>query len=47
MSNLTTFPDAPEPDTKEIKARNSIVRQTWRFAVLNVKMITMVTKGHH
>lgn len=43
----TTFPNAPLPDAKEVKARTSVVRQAWRFAILNVKMITMVTKGHH
>ncbi len=45
--NLTTFPDAPQPDPKDIKARNSFLKQGWRFAVLNLKMITMVNKGHH
>lgn len=43
----TTFPNAPLPDEKELKARTSVVRQAWRFAILNVKMITMVSKGHH
>lgn len=47
MDNLTTFPDAPQPDAHEIKARTSFLRQGWRFAVLNLKMIAMVTKGHH
>jgi hypothetical protein len=46
-NNLTTFPDAPQPDAKEIKSRTSVVKQGWRFAVLNLKMITMVNKGHH
>jgi hypothetical protein len=43
----TTFPNAPLPDQKEVKARTSVVRQAWRFAILNVRMITMVTKRHH
>jgi hypothetical protein len=43
----TTFPNAPLPDEKEVKARTNVVRQAWRFAILHVKMITMVTKGHH
>lgn len=47
MDNVTTFADAPLPDRKELKARRSLLRQSWRFAVLNLKMITMVTKGHH
>ncbi|HQR80517.1 MAG TPA: hypothetical protein PLT68_09885 [Actinomycetota bacterium] len=47
MDNLTTFSEAPLPDEKELKARRNLLRQSWRFAVLNLKMITMVTKGHH
>ena len=47
MSNLNTFPDAPVPDAKELKSRKNIVVQGIRFAVLNLKMITMVNKGHH
>lgn len=47
MSNLTTFPDARVPSESEIRARRNVVIQAWRFAILNVKMIVMVTKGHH
>ena len=47
MDNITTFPDAPVPDAKELKSRKNIVVQGIRFAVLNLKMITMVNKGHH
>ena len=47
MSNLTTFPDAPVPTESELRARKNIVVQAWRFAILNLKMIAMVTKGHH
>ncbi|MEI2784327.1 MAG: hypothetical protein V9E82_01295 [Candidatus Nanopelagicales bacterium] len=43
----TTFPQAPQPSAKELKARTSVVRQAWRFAILNTKMILMVSKGHH
>jgi hypothetical protein len=43
----TTFPHAPLPRERELKARTSLLRQAFRFAVLNLKMITMVTKGHH
>ena len=43
----TTFPAAPLPDDRELKARSSLFKQAFRFAVLNVKMFTMVTKGHH
>ena len=45
--NVTTFPDAPQPDAKQIKARTSVLKQGWRFAVLNLKVITMVNKGQH
>ena len=47
MSNLTTFSSAPLPTAGQVKARNNLVVQAWRFAVLNTKMILMVTKGHH
>jgi hypothetical protein len=43
----TSFPQAQLPDAKQTKARTSVLRQGWRFVVLNVKMITMVNKGHH
>jgi hypothetical protein len=47
MSNLTTFPNAPLPTDAEVRARRNLFIQLGRFAVLNVKMIVMVTKGHH
>jgi hypothetical protein len=47
MSNLTTFPDAQLPTEGQIRARSNLFIQAARFAVLNVKMIMMVTKGHH
>ena len=47
MSNLTTFPDARLPSDKEVRARRNVLVQFWRFAILNMKMIVMVTKGHH
>lgn len=47
MGNLTTFPDAHLPSSSELKARRNIFIQVFRFAVLNVKMIVMVGKGHH
>lgn len=43
----TTFPAAQLPDESELKSRSSLMRQAVRFAVLNLKMITMVNKGHH
>lgn len=47
MSNLTTFPDARLATAGEIRARKNVLIQLVRFAVLNLKMIVMVTKGHH
>ncbi len=47
MSNITTFPDARVPTESEVRARRNVLIQAWRFAILNLKMIMMVTKGHH
>jgi hypothetical protein len=47
MSHVTTFPNAPRPTAAEIRARKNLLIQFVRFAVLNLKMIVMVTKGHH
>jgi hypothetical protein len=47
MSNLTTFPDARVPSDSELRARTNVLVQAWRFALLNLKMIAMVSKGHH
>ncbi len=47
MTDIMTFPSAPQPSPAELKARTSVPRQMWRFALLNVKMMAMVRKGHH
>jgi hypothetical protein len=47
MSNVVSFPDAPVPTEGQVRARSNLILQAWRFAVLNTKMIVMVTKGHH
>ncbi len=47
MSNVRAFPDAPVASPAEVRARTNLVIQAWRFALLNAKMIAMVTKGHH
>ncbi|MBK9739833.1 MAG: hypothetical protein IPO93_10020 [Actinobacteria bacterium] len=47
MSDLTTFPNAPLPTDAQVRARSNLFIQAARFAVLNIKMIVMVTKGHH
>jgi hypothetical protein len=38
---------APLPTTSTLHHRSSLPIQLWRFAVLNVKIIRMVLKGHH
>ncbi len=47
MGHLTTFPNAPVPTAGELRARRNIFVQLYRFAVLNLKMMMMVGKGHH
>ncbi len=47
MTSITTFPEARVPSGAEIRARSNLLIQAWRFAVLNTRMIVMVTKGHH
>jgi len=47
MSNLTTFPNARVATPAEIRARKNLAVQFVRFIALNLKMIVMVTKGHH
>jgi hypothetical protein len=47
MTNLTTFPEARVPTDGELRARKNVLVQAWRFALLNLKMIAMVSKGHH
>lgn len=47
MSKVTTFTAAPLPTDSELRTRRNLAVQAWRFAVLNLKMIGMVSKGHH
>lgn len=47
MSNLTSFPEAPQPTEGQLRARRNLPVQLWRFLVLNLKMMGMVRKGHH
>jgi hypothetical protein len=47
MSQLETFPDAPVPSAKELKARKNVFLQFVRFAILNLKMVAMINKAHH
>mgnify|MGYP006279288365 CR=1 FL=1 len=47
MSNAVTFPNAKMPSKRELRARTNLAIQLWRFIILNIKMIKMVSKGHH
>lgn len=47
MSNPISFPNARKPSARELSMRSNVLYQFWRFIVLNVKMIIMVTLGHH
>lgn len=47
MSNVKAFPDARVATPGEMRARTNLVIQVFRFVVLNLKMIAMVSKGHH
>ena len=37
---------APLPTAKTLRRRRSLPLQAWRFAVLNLKMLRMIGKGH-
>jgi hypothetical protein len=47
MTEPRDFPDAPQATAKQVSARSNVAVQGWRFAVLNLKMMAMVRKGHH
>ena len=38
---------APLPTGPTLKRRQSLPFQLWRFAAINVRMLTMITKGSH
>ena len=38
---------APLPTEQTLRRRKSLVFQLWRFAALNLRMLTMITKGSH
>ena len=39
--------NAPLPTDKTLRRRKSLIFQAWRFAALNLRMLTMITKGSH
>jgi hypothetical protein len=38
---------APLPTEKTLRRRKNLFLQAWRFAALNLRMLTMITKGSH
>jgi len=38
---------APLPLPKTLRRRSSLPVQIWRFTLINLKIVKMVTKGHH
>jgi hypothetical protein len=38
---------SPMPTGRTLKMRTFLPYQLWRFGRLNIRMIAMVTKGHH
>ncbi|NNN00244.1 MAG: hypothetical protein HKL86_00250 [Acidimicrobiaceae bacterium] len=38
---------SPLPTEQTIRRRKNLVFQTWRFVALNLRMLTMITKGSH
>ena len=47
MSDVVTFTQSQVPTDKEIKARTNLLVQLIRFISLNLRMLKMITKGHH
>lgn len=38
---------APLPTSSTLRMRKNLVFQFYRFAVINLKMVKMILKGHH
>jgi hypothetical protein len=38
---------APLPTGQTLRHRKNVLIQLWRFAAINVRMLTMITKGSH
>ena len=38
---------APLPTRQTLHRRQNLFVQVWRFAALNLRMLTMITKGSH
>lgn len=38
---------APLPTPRTLRRRSSLPVQIWRFALINLRIVRMVLKGHH
>ncbi len=48
MENVTdAIASAPLPTSATLRRRRSLLVQAWRFVALNVRFLTMITKGSH
>ena len=46
MNATEMFNDARVPSAREVQARGNLPIQVWRFTILNLKMLRMITHGH-
>ncbi len=48
MDNTTDdIARAPLPKESTLRRRQNLVFQAWRFVALNLRFLTMITKGDH
>jgi|Laugresbdmm110sn_1035088.scaffolds.fasta_scaffold51513_3 hypothetical protein len=47
MSDVVTFTNSQVPTKSELKARANVLVQLFRFVSLNIRMLKMISKGHH
>jgi hypothetical protein len=47
MSDVVSFTHSQVPTEKEINARTNLLVQLIRFVSLNLRMLKMISKGHH
>ncbi len=48
MDNTTEdIAQAPLPKDRTLRRRQNLLFQSWRFVALNLRFLTMITKGDH
>ena len=47
MNATEMFNDARVPSARDVQARGNLIVQMWRVTILNLKMLRMITNGHH